>query len=519
MDSGNYRGGALCFVLIFKRSDLRGLALCENPMAHRPPNIILIITDQQRFDTIGAHGYPFVETPVLDRLATEGTSFTHAFTCGASCVPARASLFSGQFPHTIGVLRNSDAWQHSWVERLNEGDYHCVNIGKMHTVPFDAPCGFHERYIVENKERRSDFGGRSYIDLLDVVLSTHDVSRPYLGGDSGPLDFRSRDDFADALGAFEWPLAPELHSDFFVGNLARWWLREHRRRRNSSKPLFLQIGFPGPHPPYDPLPEYLDRYRDKDLPLPQLDEAELASQPKAFVQLREKMVLQKPDSIAHQVRPSREAAHRQRAAYYANVSMIDTKVGEVLETLDAEGYLDDAVVIFTSDHGDVLSEHGQCTKWTMYEPSVRVPLIFWGKGRVASGARHDGLVQLMDVGPTVLALAGVGRPAGMEAVSLLDAIEGKPFEGRSHAYCEHGRDALLEGTSLVTMVRSRRWKLVHFTDSDDGQLFDLELDPTEMHNLWFDPGAAAEKKELLQQLLRWRLEGSVQSKDWCAPLR
>jgi len=474
------------------------------------PNLILIITDQQRFDSIRALGYPYMHTPRLDQLVSEGTAFTHAFAAGASCVPSRASLFTGQFPHTLGVLSNKDPWRHSWIELLNDAGYHCVNIGKMHTVPFDAPCGFHERYIVENKERRGDFGGRQFFDLLDVMLGTQGKSR------AESLEYRDHPEFADSLGGFEWPLEPELHHDVFVGNLARWWLREHRRRRASKKPVFLQIGFPGPHPPYDPLASYLELYRGVELPLPVIDEEDLASQPQAFKQMREKMVRHLPDGIAHQIRPSATASRRQRAHYYANVSMIDTQVGQLMDVLREHDYLENAVVVFTSDHGDVLSEHGQCTKWTAYEPAVRVPMIFWGPGRVVADRKTEAMVQLMDIGPTLLEFAAVPVPKSMQAISVAAALRGESFDGRAHVYCEHGRDLILEGTSLMTMVRSTQCKLVHFTESNEGQLFDLLRDPLELRNRWNDPDAAPVKSDLLAQLFRWRMESAASAKDWSA---
>ena len=110
-------------------------------MATQKPNIILIMTDQQRYDTINALGYPHMETPILDRLVNEGVHFSNCFITGASCVPARASLFTGYYPHTTGVLKNGDPWSRTWVEKLNETGYPCVNVGKMHTIPYNAPAG------------------------------------------------------------------------------------------------------------------------------------------------------------------------------------------------------------------------------------------------------------------------------------------------------------------------------------------------------------------------------------------
>ena len=117
------------------------------------PNLIFIITDQQRFDTIAELGYPHLHTPNLDRLVREGITFTQCHVTAASCAAARASLFKGYYPHTTGILKNADTWRRSWIERLNDSGYYCTNIGKMHTWPFQTELGFHERFVVENKDR------------------------------------------------------------------------------------------------------------------------------------------------------------------------------------------------------------------------------------------------------------------------------------------------------------------------------------------------------------------------------
>lgn len=156
------------------------------------PNIILIITDQQRYDTIAALGYQYMETPHLDRLVQEGVAFTNAFITAPSCVPSRASLFTGYYPHTTGILKNGDMWRRSWVGRLSEAGYHCVNIGKMHAVPFEAPMGFHERYVVENKDRFLE--GRYYFDEWDKALAARGLVKQQR------MLYRQRDDYRECLG-------------------------------------------------------------------------------------------------------------------------------------------------------------------------------------------------------------------------------------------------------------------------------------------------------------------------------
>lgn len=207
------------------------------------PDIVFIITDQQRYDTIAALGASHMDTPNIDRLAKNGVAFTDCHVTAPSCVPCRASLFTGYYPHTNGVLANGQPWSRTWVSDLADAGYHCVNIGKMHTIPYDAKAGFHERYVVENKDRYLE--GRWFFDEWDKALASHGLKKQQRE------EYRKRADYKDRLGAFTWDLPPALQSDNFIGDTTCWWLET----KPVEKPLFLVVGFPGPHPPYDPTPE------------------------------------------------------------------------------------------------------------------------------------------------------------------------------------------------------------------------------------------------------------------------
>jgi len=467
------------------------------------PNIILIITDQQRYDTIGALGFPYMDTPNLDRLVKEGIALTNCFITAPSCAPARASLFTGYYPHTTGIYKNGDLWRHSWVELLAEAGYHCVNVGKMHTTPFETPLGFHERYVVENKDRFLE--GRYYFDEWDKALAAQGLIKQQR------VLYRQREDYRERLGAFEWELPEEMHSDMFVGNMATWWIERYPK----AEPLFLEIGFPGPHPPYDPIPRYAEPYLRKDLPLMETTEEELASQPPPFRAMRQHNSEVDHDSIVYLLDPTREQRQRQRAYYLANVTMIDEKVGQVLQALERKGYLENAVVIFTSDHGDCLGDHGQSQKWTMYDTITRAPTIVWSPGRFPGGHKIVDLYQVMDLGAAILGLAGIEVPESFEAQSVLPALRGaEEARGREYVYAEHSRDGVLRETEFMTMVRSREWKLVHFLDESCGQLFDLVNDPDEVRNLWDNPEYEATKRELLDAMREWLVRSNVKTKDW-----
>lgn len=476
-------------------------------MSDARPNIILIITDQQRYDTINALGYPYVDTPHLDRLVHEGTAFTQNHVTAASCAPSRASLFTGYYPHTVGVLKNADLWRHSWVEDLAAAGYHCVNVGKMHTFPYETPLGFHERFVVENKDRYLE--GRWFFDRWDMALQAQGLIKQQRES------YRQRPDYHERLGAFTWDLPENTHSDVFVGETATWWV-DHKPH---VEPLFLQVGFPGPHPPYDPTPRYLERYLDRDLPLPAVTPEELEAQPPAQKELREHNTRIDHDSIAWTHTPTKEQLHRLRAHYMANMTMIDDQIGQLMAALERQGYLNNAVIIFTSDHGDCLGDHGHIQKWTMYDAITRTPLIVWAPGRFEGGRKLDGLCQQMDIAPVILELAGIEVPTSWEAESLMPALQGEAWQGREYVFCEHPRDPILTGTEWMTMVRDRGWKLVHYVDSPEGELYDLAADPGEHRNLWHDPVCAARKEELLGVLRDWLIRSNLRSADRSAPWR
>lgn len=466
------------------------------------PNIILIITDQQRYDTIASLGFEYMHTPNLDRLVRGGTSFTRCYVTAPSCAPSRASLFTGLYPHTSGVLRNGDRWEHSWVESLNEAGYYCANIGKMHTAPFETPMGFDHRFVVENKDRFLE--GREYQDQWDQAVTARGLVKQQR------MLYRQREDYRESLGAFRWELPEDLHSDNFVGDSASRWIENYQ----GDDPFFLEVGFPGPHPPYDPTPAIAEEYMAKDLPLQPVEEADLAGQPEAFKGLRQHNVEIDHDSVVHDLNPTEAQRHRQRAYYLANVGMIDEKVGQIMTALEASGRLENSVVMFTSDHGDCLTDHGHSQKWTMYEQVTRVPLIMWSPGRVPADRQVDGLCQLMDIGPTVLELAGIEPAAYMAARSLRPALaEESTWVPREYVFSEQVRDLNLTTTDFMTMVRDDRWKLVHLLDDSEGQLFDLEADPEEKWNRWDDSTCEGEKQRMLAALRDWRIRTAIACKD------
>lgn len=465
------------------------------------PNIVFIITDQQRYDTIAAMGFDHMITPNLDKLVARGVAFENMYVTAPSCAPSRASLFSGTYPHTNGVFRNDEVWNYSWVKDLAEAGYRTVNVGKMHTMPVEGAFGFHERHVTENKDRdHPDLP--FYLDNWDKAYFAYGKQKP------SRVSQRSRQGYENLLGAWVWEDEEILHPDIFVPQMACWWLD----RYPGDEPFFLQVGIPGPHPPYDPTQEYLDLYEGRDLPEP-IPASDINEQPKALQTLRQHHLDDDADGIVHLKEPTPEQARRQRAHYYANVTMIDKQVGDIMDVLERRGVLEDTVIIFTSDHGDCLTDHGHSQKWNMYDSTVRIPAIVCWPGEIAEGRKIEELVSLFDLGPTILEMAGVDVPNWMEARSLMPLMKGEEEE-RPRVFAEHSNDGLLKGTHMMTMVREEDVKLVHFIDSDEGQLFDLANDPKELNNLWSDPDHQATKRRLIDEILRWRTESSLKTQGF-----
>jgi arylsulfatase A-like enzyme len=456
-------------------------------MTARPmpqPNLIFIMTDQQRADTIGALGATHMITPHMDRLVREGTAFTHAFCPGATCVPSRAATFTGMHAHNLGC-QSFYNWGHhrTWIQDLADAGYHCANVGKMHFQPRDVAGGFHDRVVVENPTSVDNWGGRGD-DAWGRYLALHGHARP---------NHRHRTDpqWRDRFQSVPWHLEERFHSDVFTADTACAWIREHR----GPEPVFLQIGFPGPHEPWDAPQRILDLYAQRALPelLPP-DPSELDAKPPQHRAHQRFHATVDHESRIDMPGASTAEIDRMRRAYFAKITFVDEQLGKVLAALESKGWLDDSLLIFCSDHGEMLGEHGLAYKWLMYDSVVRVPLVIRQPRAFGAGRRVTELVSLLDLGPTLLEAAGVPVPSRLEGRSLGPLLAGAPGESRAHVFCED---------NYLTMIRSRTRKLVLYLGQEEGEFYNLEIDPEEHHNHWADPSMMAEKQEMLITLLRW----------------
>lgn len=452
------------------------------------PNIIFILTDQQRYDTIAALGHPHMTTPNMDRLVRHGVSFQNAFCPGATCVASRSAIFTGMYAHNTGTY-SFNAWSHhrTWVHELADHGYHCVNIGKMHVVPTYDNLGFHERVVVENPQNKlAVTDGRE--DEWGRYLSMHDKTRPQNRQRLDP-DWKSK------YQGVPWHMEEHLHSDVFVGHSALAWIRRHR----PTKPVFLQIGFPGPHEVYDPLPRHYEWYEHRDVPKPVIKEGELAGKPPQHTAHQDYFSRADGEAQVDLREATEDDIVRMRRHYYAKVTTVDEQLGKVLDALEQSGYLEHAIVVFASDHGDMLGDHRLPYKWLMYESVVRVPLIVWDTRNSKSGS-SDQLVSLIDIGPSLLEAAGIPVPAYLDGRSFMPLVHGRSGFSRDYVLCED---------NYLTMIRNRQYKMIYYTgQEDDGELYDLHGDPNEWKNVFHDPAYADVKRELQLELLHGMLRSN-----------
>ena len=442
------------------------------------PNILWFCTDQQRFDTIAALGNPHIRTPNLNRLVAEGVAFSHAYCQSPICTPSRASFLTGMYPSSVhGCMNGNDLWADAAplvTKLLAEAGYDCGLAGKLHLA------GAHGRV-----EPRGDDGYR-------VFHWSHDPRDIWPQGHAYAEWLRGLGRDPDYMINHPAETPPELHQTTWCTDRAIDFMNETRDR-----PWLMSVNVFDPHAPFDPPQTHLDRYEPASLPGPLFRPGDLVAQAKLAG-----TDFQNPgrDPESFQIREI-------MAAYYAMIELIDDNIGRLLDALEESGQRENTIVIFMSDHGEMLGDHGLLLKGCrFYEGLVRVPLIISWPGQVQQGLVSDALVELTDLAPTILEVCGLPVPERMQGKSLLPILTGQADPGRHRDFvrCEFYQ-ALnpdhrpeFEG-SYATMIRDNRYKLVVYHGHDIGELFDLETDPGEFDNLWDDPAYADIRFRLLKQ--------------------
>ncbi|MBN9518889.1 sulfatase-like hydrolase/transferase [bacterium] len=418
-------------------------------VAQERPNVVFICSDDQRADTIAALGNRHIETPHLDRMARDGVAFTNAFCMGSTqpavCVPSRAMFLSGRSLFRVNdQLRDTP----TWPEVFRRAGYHTFGVGKWHNGPASYARSFDAGGPIF-------FGGMS--NQNRVPIHPFDPTGAYPKANLRTGDEYSTTLFADAAVRF---------------------LTEYR----GDKPFFLYLTLTSPHDPRTPPAGAGRRYDPAGLPLPRnflprhpFDNGELT--------VRDEMLLGWPRVEAD--------VRRELAAYYAMVSHIDAQVGRIRDALERHGRARNTIVIFMSDHGLALGSHGLLGKQNLYDHSMRAPLLLTGSG-IPAGGRSATLVYLFDLFPTVAEWCRVPLPPGVDGKSLTRVVAGH----------EAGvRDVLfLAYRNVQRGVRTDRWKLIRYPQTDRTQLFDIATDPDETTDLSRDPAHGAALRDLTTRL-------------------
>lgn len=428
------------------------------------PNILWYCTDQQRFDTIGALGNPYVRTPTIDSLVSEGVAFTHAYCQSPICTPSRSSFMTGLYPSRLHNTRNGNESfpeaQPVITKLIADSGYHCGMIGKFHL----QSSGY-------RTEPRIDDG-------FDYWQFSHAPRDDWSEGHHYADWVRQQGGDLDAMRESAERVCPEMHQTTWASECAIEFIHS---RMNDSAPWLLNLNVYDPHPPFIPPKAYADRFDPADMPGPYFRASDLEQQAK----LGE---LDFQDEIRT---PQEHDAHRVQALYYAMIAQIDDQLARILHALEATGQRENTIILFTSDHGEALGDHGLMYKGCrFYEGLVRVPLIFSWPGHFQQGLQSEALVELLDMSSTLLEAAGVQAPEPFQGKSLMPILEGEApaNELRPFVRSEYfdALDPHFTGGSgtFGTMFRTREHKLCMYHDKQIGELYDLTTDPWEFENLW-----------------------------------
>lgn len=440
------------------------------PALEFTPNILLIVTDQQRWDALGSVS-PWLKTPNMDRLAAEGVRFGSAFTNSPVCVPARVSLALGLYPHNHGVWQNQrytlPAGSPTWMRELREAGYRTSLFGKTHLHPLKGDlrdaAPLLDAYGFEHADEvagpKASVRCRSNLTDLWRAAGVYDAYRT---------------DLQERLSTKRWlvrpsPLPLDLYPDVYVGHQAA----AHLRALGSDRPWFCWVGFPGPHEPwdtpepyagfYDPhaMPPARGRMRDRN-----------RTRPSGFLDDRL--------ARARTFDPADVAA--MRADYAGNVTLIDDQIGALLEVIEARGELDTTVVALVSDHGELNGDYGLIYKQVFLDPAVKVPFLLRLPPRMSApaGLVSDLPVELLDLGATLLEVGlGTDRAGRWSdrtfSTSLVSNVLGRSVSDTKPTVVSELRGEV--------MVATRDWKAALNTEGDVYLLIDLDKDPDETTNL------------------------------------
>ncbi len=468
------------------------------------PNILWYCTDQQRFDTIARLGNRHVHTPRLDRFMESAVAFTRAYCQSPICTPSRASFLTGVYPSALAV--NGNGYSHfpgHYAERLlphrlAKAGYDCGLVGKLHLA---SPAAGQEprvedgyRYFQYSHDHKgpNDFG-HDYAEWLraegldpEVYLADRQVNDPKSYREGAKLK---------SFGGLYEPAAdadnvpPHLHQSRWCTEKSLEFIAKNRK---AGQPWMLSVNPFDPHPPFDAPWEYFSRFEPARLPGAHFRDGDLAYQ--------QKLVDAGIDFQSTPRHPDDLQVQKLKASYYAMIEQLDHEFGRLLDYLEASGARENTIIIFTSDHGESLGDHGMLLKGCrFFEGLVRVPLMISWPAQFAGGIVTDALTELLDIAPTLTQAAGEELPYYNQGHDLMPLLKGHCEAHRAAVRTEFYAGINYPDATHATMYRDERYKLVTYHRKDISELYDLEADPWEFDDLSGRAEYASKTMEMMRQ--------------------
>lgn len=445
------------------------------------PNVLFILTDDQRYDTIAALGCDEIKTPNLDKLVKSGTAFTQAHipggTSGAVCMPSRAMINSGKTLFHLycegGQIPEKDV---TMCQCFRENGYHTVGVGKWHN-------GI-ESYVRSFEDGENIFFGGMW-DHWNVPVCAFHKDGVYERTSKFTADFFHANHPMEMICD---KITTGVHSTDLFTESALKFLRQPQ-----EKPFFLYLSYLAPHDPRTMPKEFQDMYKPEDITLP---ESFMQMHPFAYG-VGDRVGEMRDEDLA--ALPRNENEIKQHICdYYAMISHIDYNIGKLIKCLEETGQLENTIIVFTGDNGLAVGRHGLMGKQNLYDHSVRIPLIISGRG-IAENATRDDFVYLLDLFPTLCDAAGIQIPTSVEGKSFFSALKGEKCNNREDLYFAY--------TNLVRAVKDRDFKLIEYRKArGSSQLFDLKNDPNELHNLFNDKKYGEEIQKLRKRMKQYKEE-------------